>query len=238
MLVQEPDPPGLNLVKLHGYFPEAMELIGSGRAKAIYTFRDLRDVVVSAMHKWKHSFAEFATPDRIRKICMNDRNWRAIPGILVTPYAGLVGDTVGEIRRVAKHLGLPCDDSFAAELGEKLSLPAQKRRIESFDYQSGGIERDGSVLAPDSLLHSNHINSGETGQWRGKLTGYQVAMIEAWSGDWLPENGFPFEHSGLVRKALNYRALASEFLSLLPRRVSKVLANPLELRRLWKRPTP
>ena len=40
------------LAKTHDYFPEAKKLNEEGKLKVIFSYRDIRDIIVSAMHKW------------------------------------------------------------------------------------------------------------------------------------------------------------------------------------------
>ena len=47
---------GFLVVNCHKYFEEAAELISEGEAKAVYIYRDIRDVIVSIMNKNKTSF--------------------------------------------------------------------------------------------------------------------------------------------------------------------------------------
>ena len=54
--------------------------LSSGRALAVYAYRDIRDVVFSLMHKRGLTFEELLRQGMIHQILVNDRFWRANPG--------------------------------------------------------------------------------------------------------------------------------------------------------------
>jgi hypothetical protein len=68
--------------------------LASGNALAVYTLRDLREVVYSLMHKRGISFQELVRQGMIHQLLTNDRFWRRQPRVLVQRYEELISDPV------------------------------------------------------------------------------------------------------------------------------------------------
>ena len=80
----------------------------SGRALAVYAFRDLRDVVLSLMRKRAVSFQELLRQGMIHQLLANDAFWRAQPRVLIQRYEDLIVDPVAGVLQIARHLELAC----------------------------------------------------------------------------------------------------------------------------------
>lgn len=192
---------GFLVVKCHSYIEEATELFSRGEAKAIYVYRDIRDVVVSGMNKNKKSFWQVISSGFIRMILKEYYKWNSVDDILVSKYETMVADLRQEVLRIADYLGVNLDDSLVDRLSEKYAVDKQKRRIQSFDYESHGVRDGRSVYDPISLLHRDHIHSGKSEQWKTALSHFQVGLLENMAYDWLVDRDYPISQNWVNRKA-------------------------------------
>lgn len=186
------DDPGLLAYKTHVWTPEKAQVVLAGSGKVLYSFRDLRDVVVSASRKFGLSVEELLANGWIDRAVEDSQRWRELPGTLSSSYDRLVGDIAGESVRIADWLGITISPEFSAILSMRYSIENQRKRLPAPPRMSpaaGG--REEAVFDPDSLLHHNHIDDGATDKWMYRLTIRQVLAIERRYGTWLVENGYP-----------------------------------------------
>jgi hypothetical protein len=189
------------VIKCHAFIADALPLFVTGQARAIYVYRDLRDVVVSMMRKQRRDFDSRWVRGLLRNCLTASREWQNVGHILVSRYEDMVGDLRGEAHRIAEHLGMQISDQYARELADKYALEQQKRRIQGFDFRSVGIRTEsGSWMDPKTLLHDDHIHSGASGHWKTKLLPLQVAFIEACAQDWMVRHGYSLSQSALMRR--------------------------------------
>lgn len=186
------DPTRLRVVKTHRYVPTAHARLRRGTARALYIYRDVRDVVVSMMHKEGWSFRRVARSGLVEQLLEDDAIWSAQPNTLVSVYEEVTGDVRAEVERIAAFLGIEADEADLDRIAEQHSLARQKRRIEGFDFGRGGVaEGSKNLLDPDTLLHHNHVRSGQSGQWAEELAPAEVAEVERAAGPWLVARGYP-----------------------------------------------
>ena len=191
MLERYDDPNQVYVVKSHRYVPTAHARLRRGEARALYIYRDLRDVVVSMIHKESLTFRQVMASGFLEQLLEDDAIWSNQPNTLVSAYETVTADVRGEVERIAAFLGVAVSESEVSRIAEEHSLARQKRRIERFDFGTSGVaEGQRNLLDPDTLLHHNHVRSGESGQWTGELTPAQVAEVERVTGAWLLERGY------------------------------------------------
>src|SRR5438552_18948007 len=83
----------------HERFGEALE---HGRARAVYAFRDVRDVAFSLIHKRQSTFEQLMQRERWLDYCLlHDQFWTRQPGALIQRYESLVSDPVTAIGQIA-----------------------------------------------------------------------------------------------------------------------------------------
>jgi heptosyltransferase-2 len=185
------DDDGILVVKSHRYLPGAGPLLRQGRAQSVFIRRDLRDVYVSWMRKADRSFEEALEEDFLGEVLEDDFHWSDQPNTLASSYEAMIEDLSGEVERIAGFLGVRLATGDADRIADAYSLGRQKRRIESFDFDREGVKGGKTVLYdPDTLLHHNHVRSGEPRQWERELTPAQVAAIETTTGGWLQRHGY------------------------------------------------
>jgi FkbM family methyltransferase len=122
--------------------------------------------------------------------CLEEyERWTALPNVLVMKYEEMSSDQASAVARIARHLGLALSDEECLEISGEYALDAQRDRVKELrkkleeEGESGGFD-------PDSLLHHNHLRSGQPGQWRNELSEAQVAEIESRFGEWLLRHGY------------------------------------------------
>ena len=203
------------VVKSHYFLQGANNCIKEGRGKAVYVYRDVRDVVPSFMNVSGASFG--ASVFAMEKSLNEYKKWVNTEDILISKYEELVEDVKREVGRITEYLGLTLDDSIADEIAMKFSLQEQKKRIKQTNYKKID-EEIGRENAPEphSLLKKNHINSGESGQWNVALSRFQIGMIESIAYDWLKEKGYPISQNAFWRYSSNifYRVVLKNLVKL------------------------
>lgn len=191
---------GYLVVKCHSYIEEAAELLSRRRAKAVYVYRDVRDVVVSAMKKNRKPFWHLVLSGFVEMVLDEYSQWTDVDNILVSRYETMVLDLREEVLRVAGHLGVGLGTSLADELSDRYTLDKQRQRIRAIDYKNQDLGEEADLYDPASLLHRNHIHSGQSGQWRTELSRFQVALLEYIAYDWLIDRGYSVSQTWANRR--------------------------------------
>ena len=177
--------------KTHQSHAALTALVAEGRAVCFYTYRDIRDVVYSFMHKMACSFDDAL--QCVPSMCLHDRIWKAHEKTLVQRYETWLEDRASAVRAIAAHL----DTTLSAEQVDALcacySLDANRactcqleRRLRDegvrLDMPDNALARD-----PDSELHWNHIRTGEVGTWRLVATERERDALRRVCSSWLIE---------------------------------------------------
>jgi hypothetical protein len=194
----------IKVVKCHEYFKEAGDFISSHKAKGIYVYRDLRDILVSLMNKKKQPFGSVFSVDRVNSLIDMDRKWNGIETLYVSKYEEVMSNLAAEIVKIASFLKISVDKSFVTEIEQKHSIENQQKRIFKFDYTEMGTDSGDSIYDPDTLLHDNHIHSGKIHQWETELSRFQIALLENIAYEWLIERNYPISKSRTVRKLAKF----------------------------------
>ncbi len=170
------------------------KLITQGRFKATYIYRDLRDVIVSALDRGRvmretgqlhgrHYFIgpqkSFAKYHTVRGAILWARfrllpvwkAWAHCDGVLMTRYEDLHADTPGQLQRLADYL----------------DLDVSEKQIETIAaaYDRSRIKADISRAA------YLHLNKGVTGRFREVLSQEQQELCRRRLGRYLQMMGYP-----------------------------------------------
>jgi Sulfotransferase domain len=187
-------------LKTHNGYPPYAQAIRDGRAVAVYSYRDLRDVAYSLMHKMKMSFAEVVEKRFMLGQCLNDdRFWRALPGVLCQRYEDIMSDPVTRVKEIAFFLGLPIADADAVRLAATYSLEANRSRQQQLTQKlrEKGVDlddpRNAVIHDEHTQLHWNHIRQGRIGGWRDEATPEERILLANLCGAWLVEQGYETE---------------------------------------------
>ena len=165
-------------------------------ARSVYIFRDLRDAMTSNIRKKKVESHPEERKKLIKQWSINwveyYHTWVDLPGILVSKYEQVVSNLYCEVKRISHHLGIYLDDSQYMKIASGFTLSKQKERIEEIkkNLLNEKYNIEGVSFDPHSLLHSNHIHSGEIGGWEKFLTYEEILLIERMTANWLLKNDY------------------------------------------------
>jgi hypothetical protein len=195
--------PGANrrwrVIKSHEGNRYYAAVLRAGLARAIYAFRDVRDVVFSLMHKRGVSFEQLLRQGMIHQILANDQYWMAQPNVLIQRYEDLIADPGRGVTELALHLGIPLKEREATGIAREYSHDANQARTEALRrrLQEAGVNLESAtnvqICDPKTLLHWNHMRSGTALSWRSSATPRQLQILERLCGPWLETRGYPRE---------------------------------------------
>ena len=205
------------VIKMHDFFPKVTQLKG---AKFIFSYRDVRDVVVSLCRKQQEPFSAIFNEQFISNFHYNYDSWTRLNDVYIAKYEDFFSDIPAEVRNIAAHLNVDLSDKEINELAGNLGLDKQQERIEKFNME--GVKMTGAkdVFDPNTLLHSNHINTGTTQEWKARLKPAQAARIEDKLYGWLTRHDYEISHGPFYRKLSTWH---SKFMNL----VSHILDGSL-----------
>lgn len=189
------------VIKTHAFIPEAEQLLRSGKAKALYSYRDIRDVIASLMTMQNSSFAKLRDEGVCYTILKAYEDWSRFGDIHISRYEDMVADVPGEVSRIARYLEITISEEEKAAIATEYSLERQKERIRQIKPDQMGEKLNGNTIDPKTQLHHNHINSGAQGKWRESLSNREVALVEHIARDWMKERGYSFSQNWLMRKS-------------------------------------
>jgi hypothetical protein len=157
------------LIKVHDFHPIFLEERIFKNSLFIYVHRDVRDVFISHMNKWKFNFDKLIKSNFLDEIENNYFEWINFKRSYKTDYTNLTNNTKEQVVEISKYLNLELNNEEALLISEKLSIDKQKEYIKSISTDQ--------LYDNNELLHWNHINSGESNQWR-KLSLDQIKILE------------------------------------------------------------
>lgn len=202
--------------------------IADGYATGLYISRDIRDVAVSLMNMRQISFERLIfRSGEVQQALRDYEAWTALPQMLISQYEVMMADLTHEVQRIAAHLQIDISPETAAEIADQYDLKRQKQRIQAWKSDPS---YDASQHDPNTLLHHNHIRSGETQQWRSVLTPMQIAYLEYIAGDWLRSQNYelsqPQWRQSLSRLFFLKEKVRRKWYSLSRRWTSKSAVSP------------
>jgi len=170
-------------IKTHGRPTASVKtMISLGMMKAIYIYRDPRDVALSLYEHgdWirRKGVPSSTRFDTLTTIDMTIdvayyyvqlwEKWVASKRAMVIRYEDLIQEPFDSMRKVCTHLGL--------------SVPDQALKI-VIDRYSAGNRAD--------WVHDLHFNVGKIGRWREKFSPAQKQRAQDLYKDYLPRMGYP-----------------------------------------------
>jgi hypothetical protein len=182
----------VRVLKSHDGHESFATALREGRARAIYSFRDLRDVVFSLMHKFQVGFQEIIAPEGWLANCIrNDAFWTNLPNVFSQRYEDIIVQPEATVLGIARFIGLDITERQARLVAEEYSLSRNIARTQEISQKlrEASIDLDDPVnsLARDdhTQLHWNHCRSGEVGTWKDLVTPEQRTALAEICGDWL-----------------------------------------------------
>src|SRR5512140_348662 len=92
--------PGWKVFKNHVCTTAMADELLAGRAIGLYIYRDLRDVMTSAMRKYDRSFEDLWDDGVLRGCLANFERWTRLPRVLVSRYEDVIADPATEVERI------------------------------------------------------------------------------------------------------------------------------------------
>lgn len=182
----------LLVVKCHDFMPDVVELVKQGNAKALYIYRDIRDVLVSLSLKFYDSTEAAINAGALNTQLKNYYGWSHLDGLFISRYETAVFKLEEEVRRIAEYIGIETTQKEEKLIATKFSIKNQKKRLEAFDYIKQGAKThiDADAYDPETQLHNNHIQSGRSGQWKTALSSTQIRLVEDNTFSWLVDRDY------------------------------------------------
>lgn len=177
---------GYKVIKTHVCTTQIQDLFARGEAIGLYSYRDIRDVAVSAMRKFEMSFEQLIQKKWLELSIENGALWRQQRGISLSKYEEMVVDLPAEIIRTAALIDIVISRYQAIDIAGEYGIEKQRARTETVQKIAGA--RDS--FDPHTLLHYNHIFKAEIGGWKDHLSVDQVDFLEKKFGMWLRTNGY------------------------------------------------
>ena len=196
---RENDETKILVVKSHDFIAQATQLSNEGKAKFVYSYRDIRDVIISIAHKYDKSFLGVIRAGHIEPALENYEKWNALTPILSSKYEILSKDIKHELVRICEFIDVDLDELELDRIAGEYTIDKQRQRIMSTNYGSSGIQSGGLVYSPETLLYQNHINSGESELWQHVLPRLECGIIESLAESWLLSHDYPLSQNYLYR---------------------------------------
>jgi hypothetical protein len=157
--IQKHAPGQLVTYKVHAYIVPS--IFTSGRAKAIYIFRDPRDIYAS-LKRFRPKGSDI---ESLKAINNEHTFWYNLPGTYISRYDDVVNNIYGEAKNIASHLDLDITDSQAEKIADKRSIENQRK-----------LQPDKGWDSKSTLWH-NHIYTGDSGVWKEELSSPELSMV-------------------------------------------------------------
>ena len=188
-------------------------LIEHSDAKVFYSYRDLRDVAVSACRQFDKRIEHLFEDGWLKRSVTDYFLWKSLPITAMSKYEEFVNDLAGLVESMAGHLGISVSHEEVVEIAERFSRERQKKRMKNADESS--------------LLHKEHIGSGAS--WQDVLAPEEVQLIEKQFGGWLLLKGYSLSEeveqpTKIVTKWFESEIIECALESRYRRRLEKMLA--------------
>jgi Sulfotransferase domain len=190
------------VLKSHDGHERFREALHQGRARAVYAYRDLRDVAFSLIHKHKSTFEQLIQHERwLDYYLLHDQFWTTQPGVLIQRYEDLVSRPAAAIEQIAAYLRIELHAGEAVRLAAEHSLTANRRRTFALLalLRAQGIDledpNNAQLHDPHTLLHWNHLREGRVGGWRQEAAPEQRRFLEHRYGSWLVARGYEIDNA-------------------------------------------
>jgi len=185
-----------NIIKAHQVTPEIITLLEEPNSKSLYIYRDVRDVLVS-------EYQLINVQPSVRSVFMNEivgsviedfYKWKTIPDIRISEYSKVMADISAEIRDISEYLGVGISENQVSKISSDLDLKNMKNKQDVLVDKSSKNNFDRKTM-----LHSRHINSGKSGQWKNYFTTLQINVLESICEPWLSDQGFELQSNSFFK---------------------------------------
>jgi hypothetical protein len=176
------------IIKSHALDPHAQGLCRGGRLRAIFTWRDPYDVVISCVRMFGRTPMHwiYVVRDSLRAWAFH----RATNTAHIVSYERLVTEPEEEIGAIAAYLGLPVPPERIGELARRLSFGRMKHLAQHVHELPAPrlVRTEADMYDRETLLHPHHLRNGGTGYGVKALRDEERTELEAV----LRDEGFDF----------------------------------------------
>jgi hypothetical protein len=182
--------PGYKVFKSHVFSPAIEREFKNRNAAALYSFRDIRDVVCSLQAKNRCAYGPEQLAGLVADLLGQHRLWTSQAKVCVWKYEDMILDLEAEIRKIGEFLGASLEEEAIGRYGKQFSLSSQTAYIQSIPASDLVYVNDNAVFDRKTLLHRNHISDGSPGRYKKELSPAQTRVIEGLAQKWLTEHGY------------------------------------------------
>jgi hypothetical protein len=171
------------VLKLHHFSPDIAAEIAAG-GLGFYSFRDPRDVAVSAMRQFNIDFDTIL--GWLGHAAEAGTRWENTRNVVPLRYESFYDDLPGMIGILSRETGVAVDEVTVRRLCGVYSPEEQRRR--SLRLLPGSYDLV-------SLIHRDHIGAKSPGSWREHLSSVEASRIEESLGQWMDDHGYAVDRS-------------------------------------------
>jgi hypothetical protein len=181
---------GTVVIKTHTVRRETLDWLAAGRARAVCTFRDPRDCVVSIMTFYGRDLAAAST--QIAGSFNYLRHYQKAGNTLFVRYEQMMADPAGHIEQIARHLNIEVDQATIREIEQGTNIESSRKICEDLKNrpQEKVLLSGNHRVDPISSLHDNHIFNAKIGRWKEELTEAQRKSLTEFFRPWLISLGY------------------------------------------------
>jgi hypothetical protein len=188
------------VLKCHDRELKYAEMLASGEAVALYSYRDLFEVVESLADKRGITVMELYAREGVQEIIDNHSFWMKQPNVLVQRYEKIGQDPSGAVAEIASFLkieiGSEALDKVEKKFSEENNLVRTKELEDSLRMSGHNLSdpENATLHDPKTGLHWNHIRTNrEKDKPRGWRTMNipQARQLRALVDEWNSANGYP-----------------------------------------------
>lgn len=170
------------LVKTHNFSHLISKRIEKGKSIGFFTYRDIRDVIISHIQKgWISDYNQFFATGKYNYYLYNSILYSETKNILNISYEDLVLRKPKIIRLVGEKLGYNLSSSEINSINEVTSVKNIKSKILYLEYDSV----NNNCVNSDTNLHLNHINNPISGKWIDYFNEEEVSDINIKASQYL-----------------------------------------------------
>ena len=171
------------LKKTHSYSSYIAKRIRKKQSIGIFTYRDIRDVLVSAIQKgWISSPDDWISNNRLKIIMHNAIMLSKVPNMLIFSYSDLINNPEKIISKISERMDYRLRNSKIDTIIDKYSINNVKSRMKQ-------IPTDKKLNYMDQF-HKNHIADAKTGKWKNFFSKKDIDTINKYCKEYLDYFGF------------------------------------------------
>ena len=195
-------PGGTTVIKAHDITYTVLAWLTTGRAKAVCTYRDPRDCVVSMLTFLGGDIG--ATCRRIADNFEYVRLCKEAGNTLFLRYEEIMAEPLGQIEQIARHLNVEVDPATLGQIEVANNLENTKKICDDLKNRP---EKEVAISESHrvdrvTILHENHIFNAKIGRWKEELSEGQGKVITDFFRPWLVALGYEADAGGRFCKPL------------------------------------